>query len=406
MFKFIFLTQVFVYLILAPYIVMDNKSFYYPPIVLGFLSALSILFGIYLRTFDRTTVLLSSANVEKIVPRYYLSWVIFVFSLMYIYVSYTNGLMNRRLGSEYMAALYAGLPIYNLIILRLFEIIFTPLLTLYLLSAKNISTSSQIRAFISLLMAIPFMGFLDSRGKLILIFINIICFIEFSQLFRIIMKQVWAVILLSVAIFAFLFFSLQRLEGYADYREYLYSEFYTRIDGLNLITQLKDQGLTSFWGEFDFNLFDPLISRIPFLEAAVTAKMEGRTSTKQYYLQDLLQTKRFDDSSSMINDPYYFGGIIGLFIAFVALGYYISKFDNFINDKKMLTNKYSTALAFAFVSAFVMIEADFVGAFTTLAQNFFIVLGLLLIGCERQSLNRVNQINSRPVRLLTRGMIG
>lgn len=385
---------------------MDNRSFYNPPIALGVISAFSIVFGIYLRKLNRTTILQTSGSIEKIVPRYSLSWAVFVFSLLYIYVSYTNGLMNRRLGSEYMAELYAGLPIYNLLILRLFEIIFTPLLAIYLLSAKNIGVQSKIRTFLALLIAIPFMGFLDSRGKLLVILINIICFVEFSQLFRIVMKQVWTLIIIIIAIFAFLFFSLQRLENYADYRDYLYSEIYTRIDGLNLLTQLKDHGLTSIWGKFDFNLLDPLISRIPFLEAAVAAKIEGRTSTKQYYLQDLLQTKRFDDSSSMINDPYYFGGFIGLFIAFVVLGYFISTFDNYINNKRLLVNRYSTALAFAFVSAFVMIEADFVGAFTTLAQNFVIVLGLLFIGCERKSIAGGSQISSRPVKLLTRNMMG
>jgi hypothetical protein len=385
MFKFIFLIQVFIYLVLAPYVVMDNKLFYYPPIYLGFVVIISITVGIYLKNMRHATVVKSNIVIERITPRHSLSWLIVFLSLLYIYTSYGNGLTNRRLGSEYMAELYANLPLFDLIILRSFEIMFTPFLAIYLLSSKNIDVSSKIRVFTSLIIAIPFMGLLDSRGRLLVILISILCFIEISQLMRILYKQIWIFILAVFAIFAFIFFSIQRLESYADYRDYLYTEVYLRLDGLNLLTQLNDRGLTLIWGQFDLNMFDPLISRIPFLEAAAIAKSEGRTSTKQYYLQDLLLTKNLDDSSSMINDPYYFGGLLGLFVAFAGLGYCMAIFDNFIKNKWLFTNRYTTALAFAFVSAFVMIETDFVGAFTTLAQTFIVVLGLLFVGCERKS---------------------
>jgi hypothetical protein len=170
MFKFIFLIQVFIYLVLAPYVVMDNKLFYYPPIYLGFVVIISITVGIYLKNMRHATVVKSNIVIERITPRHSLSWLIVFLSLLYIYTSYGNGLTNRRLGSEYMAELYANLPLFDLIILRSFEIMFTPFLAIYLLSSKNIDVSSKIRVFTSLIIAIPFMGLLDSRGRLLVIF--------------------------------------------------------------------------------------------------------------------------------------------------------------------------------------------------------------------------------------------
>lgn len=382
MFRWLFLAQAVVYLLLMPYLRGLVELGYYPLLLPGLFAVVALLVGYRIGT---PAVITTSAPVGIIEPRRYLWLMMCVGAVLYATVSFRFGLLNRRLGSEYMAALYADMPLPALAILRGYEIAFLPAFLIFAF-AKTAPIQHRVIVGLAIIASLPFMGIADSRGRLLVIVIFLLCFVRpglvisnFRRHFRFYLAGL-------IAIGVFFFYSYQRAANYSSLNNYLLAEVYQRLDGLNLVTQLHDAHLIDNWGQYDGRMFEPLISKIPFLEAAQQAKLLGRTSTKQYFIQDLLKSFRLDDSNSMITDALYFGGLAGVAIAFVILGWLIARSDAFVAQRKMFTHWTSTIMITAFVSSFTLIEQDLVGSIAAFFQTVIVIGLFFLVSCHRQLL--------------------
>lgn len=383
MFKWIFLAQAVVYLLVMPGIRSSLELGYHPPLSVGILAILSLSVGFLLMQFRQEPVTTAPEPLNKLRSHAALTLAVPAFAALYAFTVVAFELLNRRQGSEFMAELYAGLPLYVLAIVRGYEILFVPVALAYAFSGSSSKIGQRVVGF-ALIASLPFMGVADSRGRLLVLAVYMLCFIRPSTFLKFLYRNVRFYIATAIVVSAFVFYSLQRSAGYASFNEYLLREVYQRFDGLNLVTDLRDAGLLNRIGQFDFEMFSPLLAKIPFLEAAYIAKLLGRTSTKQYFLQDLLGRSQLDAANSMITDPLYFAGWAGILIAFCTLGYIIARIDRFVANGRLFYDLNKSALAIAFVTSFALIENDLMGAASTFVQNYALTALLLIFGFKRE----------------------
>ncbi len=382
MFKWVILVQALVYFCMMPLIRQTYDGFYDAPVIYGAIAFVSLLVGIVMHR----SMLEQGGTI--LVPKKWLSIVIFGMCIAYAYVSIQYGLINRRRGSELMAEIFATLPLWVLLIVRTVEIIFVPVAIIYSKNIERLSTETKVVVFGSLALVIPFMGLIDSRGRLLVIFLSFLIFLKISTVITSLYKSYKLYISMVMALGLFIYGSALRAGSYVRSADYYITEVVRRLDGLNLVTDLRDFGYIKAFGNFDWNMFTPLISKIPFLEAARQAKMEGRTSTKQYLLQDVLGEARLDTSNSLITDPLYFAGIPGVIIAFLGLGYLVAKFDDCVEKDRLLNKPFATALLLSFGLSFCLVEKDFIGTIASIAQFFIICYVLVKYCCEENLLIR------------------
>jgi len=387
MFKWIFFLQALIYLLLMPYLRSGLDIAYHPPLSAGILAILSLYAGFVLcnlRIGDNheSGKVAENHGTAKLHPRPYLAYAIPALSFLYAVMVVLFGLLNRRQGSEYMAELYAELPIYALAIIRSYEILLVPFFLLYAFGGDDNVARRRIVMF-AMLLSLPFTGIADSRSRLLLIALYVLCFVDPKTFVQFFYRYVRFYIVGIVVFGAFLFYSYQRSSSYSSLNDYLFFEVYQRLDGLNLVTDMRDAGLIDKIGRFDFSMFTPLLSKIPFLEAARAAKLMGQTSTKQYYLHELLGRSQLDTSNSMIADPLYFAGWLGVIVAFVLIGYAIARSDRFVTQGALMRNANASAIAIAFVTSFAVIENDLVTGVLSFVQNYIFVALLLMFGTTR-----------------------
>ena len=392
MLKYIFFLQAVIYLIIMPTLHERMDVIYRPPLFAGILACLSLVAGLLIcAAFAKRQDQTRPVRTDTVKPRKFVIIGFFILALGYAYVSWSNGLLNRRQGSELMAEIYGNLPIYELFVLRIFEIAFIPTLVLYLFFDRN--PYERLAVALISLMILPFMGIEDSRGRLIVILINVLSFIRPAVFVKYLYSNL-RIYIAGISVFGvFYYVTAQRSNNYFSFSDFLYSEFITRLDGMELISELGDYGFIKYWGSFDWNMFSPLISRIPFLEAAQAAKIAGLTSTKQYYLKQLLGTDRLDNSNSMLADPLYFAGLGGVVVCFLIMGYAIGRFDLHIKSGRFGTSRISLAIAMSFAMSYSVIEVDFLGAFTTWVQNLIVCAALVFVGTTLNVRN--NRITAR-----------
>jgi hypothetical protein len=384
MFRWIILSQAVIYLILMPALHARGELGYDPPLLVGLVGVVALLAGMYAGRLGKSR---TSANIRSatplLEPRPQL-WVAFVgVAVVYDILSLNYGLLNRRQGSEFMADLYASLPISSLAVIRGFEILVLPIVILYSFSPAPFY--QKVVVGLTVLISLPFMGLVDSRGRLLVMAITVLSFVPIRTFLQESVRNIRVYFVAALVLGGFLYFSADRAAKYYSASDYLQTEVIERLDGLNLVTQLREAQTLPYSGTFDPMLLSPLISRIPFLEAARSAKEIGRTSSKQYFLQDVLRNGRYDDSNSIITDPLYFAGIAGVILSFVALGSIIARFDLVVEGGRLLLGRLSTALMFAFAISFVMFENDFVGSLAAFLQSLGLMVPLLWVGCRYQS---------------------
>lgn len=383
MFRLIFFAQSIVYLVLMPTIHSAMDEFYRPPlfvsaIAVGCLIAGFLAFRIRYRSVQ--TAAMGSPETTSIAllrPRDSVPFAIAILVALYSYVSWSNGLLNRRQGSEVMASLYGNLPLLELVILRVYEIALVPIAIIYFFGVA--SRTQRVFVIFLLLVSLPFMGIEDSRGRILAIAVNILLFVKLKD-FRYFFENITKIVLLIFpAIILFIYASTDRASKYARTADYFFYEVVQRFDGLSLVSELRSAGFIKYYGTMDFTMFAPLVSRIPMIEAGSIAKLEGITSTKQYFLKSLLNVNRIDNSNSIILDPLYFGGVMGVIIAFVVLGYFIANLDHYVAQGRLFSNHVRLALVLSFVSSFAMIEVDYFGTLTSLVQSFVILFPILVL---------------------------
>ncbi len=377
MFQLIFGIQAVVYLLIVPFVKQYYVFGYDAPLLYGIIACTSLFLGYALnrRPFAESQYML--------VANRWLIVLMCILAIMYCYVSYSFGLQNRRLGSEYIADLFSSLPLWALLITRVYEILVVPVFVIVIKSGEYVTRLERFALTVTMLISIPFMGLADSRGRLLVIGLSILIFFNARKIFRLFKSSARFYLAIISVMSLFAVVSIERARSYSQLSEYYIAELVNRLDGLNLVKSLIEFSELPFWGTYDWNMFRILISKIPFIEEARYLKMTGKTSTKQYILQDVLGFRQLDDSNSMITDPLYFGGGAMLIVSFVLLGHVIKTFDKSVNSGDILSHPVKSALIFAFGLSFIMIEADLIGSLTAMIQIALVFLVVVWLGCRR-----------------------
>lgn len=388
MLRWLVLVQAVIYLLVMPSLRAGVELGYNPPLIAGLLAVAALVMGGFVPSLARSLTHPARPTVARLRPRQclWIGWVLLAIAYAIIAVSY--GLLNRRQGSEYIAELYATLPLPVLAVLRGYELLLIPVIILYTFGLAKDQTRQRWAILLTALISLPFMGLADSRGRLLVMAIYLMSFLPVDRFLTYFYRN-WRLVAGGGAavIASFVTVSLQRAADYGSRGDYLFTEVYARLDGLNLVTKLKEASLLSNWGHFDYGMLSPLIAKIPFLEAAQTAKLLGRTSTKQYIIQDLLRGRNFDDSNSMITDPFYFAGLIGVAVAFLVLGRAMRLFDRFIAEGRLLVAFWPTTIALAFATSVAVFENDYVGSLANMAQVTIVIAIFLGLCTTRLSPN-------------------
>ncbi len=92
--------------------------------------------------------------------------------IFYVYVGYYSltilslDLFNRRQGAEYMALVFSQISILDLLVIRVFELVFWPISILFFLSFKSYKKITIFFFIFAFLIGLVFSGTFGSRSKL------------------------------------------------------------------------------------------------------------------------------------------------------------------------------------------------------------------------------------------------
>jgi len=371
--------QLFVYLLLAPgllYYLGENHFFFYDIAVVT-IAAFSA--GVFFESsLDKKP---SPGNFVPSITKP-LHAAIILLSILYVFVVLSNDLFYRRLGTEVMASLYAGLPLYQLLVLRIYEIIFLPCFLLMLLEARFLPSQKSIISNISKIFL--FAGFLctgvgDSRMRFIIPISLYLIFFYFPGKNR---GDINGFVKIFVGVFSTIAVSIvamSRVDFFYDLYSYLVSDVLKRLDGLELISRISIAGYIPFSGTLDFLVFSNFVASIPFLEDATELKAAGMTSSKQYLLKYILGVNEIDMNNSFVTDLFYFGGYPLLVIGSAGYGFLVKKVDTLLKGEAWLGSRAMLAMLMAFVINAFKIEMDFFGTILDILRDIPIIY-IFLIG--------------------------
>ncbi len=294
-------------------------------------------------------------------------------ALLYIYTVIEYGLLDRRQGAEVMALLFAGLPLIQLVSLRIFEILFYPMLFIILVGLRYDRGKLLKVLLVAFLSAFLFMGALDSRAKLIMpALYYYVLFIAPRPDWKPISRKIFFLVSLLAAVGVFIIASI-RINDLNDVSGYVLSDFVSRLDGLEFSSRLAEAGSTSWLGTLDFNVFLNFLSAVPFLESAKELKAVGMTSSKNYLLQEVLGSSQFDINNSVITDLYYFGGYVLLVVGGILYGYLVKRFDLVMKSNQIWKGRALLAFMMSFMMNAFRFESDYFGMILNVFRDFCIL---------------------------------
>ncbi|EKD99138.1 MAG: hypothetical protein ACD_23C00112G0006 [uncultured bacterium] len=372
------LIQILAYLFISPLtlMVMGESAIYRLDLSVVFL--LSFIAGIVIAQGGRSTAVGSVAVSPPSLPAG-LKLCLIALTCAYIFVVISNGLIDRRQGSEVMAQIYANIPLFDLFILRIYEIIFYPVLIVIVIGLHRDTGILTKLLLVSFFVGFLFMGVMVSRSKLVipLLFYYVI-FIVPKPDWQPISKNVFVLGALVLASLALLI-GLDRIKDFDSLSVYFIEDVLKRIDGLELISLVDEIVDIPFWGTLDINMFSNFLAAIPFLEKASVLKEMGLTSSKSYLLQIILGYTQFDINNSVLTDIYYFGGYILLIVGSCVYGYFVMKFDLSIRSNSLWQSRAKMAFMLSFLINAIRIEQDYFSIPFNILRDF-IILYLLFLG--------------------------
>jgi hypothetical protein len=393
--------QLLIYLFISPalasLLVGDYKPLLFIPVV--FVSAFFVGVMLAARTQAPATYEMPALTISK---RFFIGYAFF--SLSYIFVVIQNGLIFRRQGSEVMADLYSSIPLHSLLILRLFEIVYWPIMisTLYFFRKRNFRFGGLY--FLCLVPAISaffFTGVLDSRSKFILPIIFMYIVFRHDNFIRSRMTPIKLILLVFIMFLAFFTVAVSRVGAYGSILDWILIEFIQRTDGLELLSRVSSEiGSIPLFGTRDPLIFLNFVAMIPFLDQAIELKALGLTSSKMYLLTQVLGSTKIDINNSILTDPYYFAGVFGLIIVGVIYGYFVRKVDNLTKVGGIWRTRWVSACGFAFVLNAWRFESDLFGLLFVITRDIVIFYILFTFLTSRRYEARRNLLdrkkNMRP----------
>jgi hypothetical protein len=356
-----------------------------PFIAAAFAGEVEYLFGIsYIYTISFAIGLvcykiseINAGELKKKFAPFFPDWVkiiIIGWSFCYVAVVITSGLFFRRQGSEVMAEIYSNLPLFKLIILRIYEILYFPIV-IGMIASLEVDKSKILRfTLLTLFVGFLFTGVADSRTKLIapiLLYYMVFSSYTRKELIKIPSYSLNAGFLIFI-IFA-LYVGLLRLNAFDSFSDLLLKDWVTRTDGLELISLVNQAIEIPIYGTHDIKLFSNFIAMIPFHPEANTLKLMGLTSGKSYLLQEILGLSNYDMNNSMVADLYYFYGFLGLLMGGFIYGYFVANFDYAVKNNKIFENRIASAFLISFLINAFRVELDYFTTVAAVARDAIII---------------------------------
>lgn len=396
-----FLIQVFIFLVLAPALVMGLVYGYYSNdynnylndqfwSVCLFLIPLIVLYRFFLRLKIKRNAQSNSFESydSKVqihpgsITRFYLFWNLF--GLLYLYEIISNNIVFRRIGTDNIAEIFSGLSGSTLFIVRSYELVAIPVIAflLFMCYSKHVSVPKRQKwklrqtLWFSMLI-IGCMYLINSREQILDLIIFCLCAGVTLGILNLHRKGVIAIagtILLGVYLTLIVaniritllnqsnFYS-QVLNPFHSFQQQsndeIVSNWVSRLDCINLINlmqpQLNVQGFafgeawaTPIMVTFG-QLFDPSYVR--------EAKASASTTAKNYLIQNYTNLGVHDYYSCSMTDVY---GNFG-FIGFPFAAFFFAAMYAFL--ARILNNKYSlkAILAGLILASYMLVfEQDFI----------------------------------------------
>jgi len=376
------LIQIIVYLLIAPYfmVLLDSSREYFFSASIIF--TLTYIFGASLKKNNRNKL-----EVERIEFRNAALLFFALFAILYSCISIKHGLYNRRIGTEEIAVLFSGIPFYEVIAFRIYEVVLPLVLSLiFLIWSLNKKTVANDRLFIRLILVFFFIsvsillsGVLNSRSQFAILLLSMIVICQNSIPRAALRKYVKLGAVVGIFIAASV--SLKRFLSIDDLStEYLIAEFITRLDGLELISRLASDQEISWTGINFLSLMVPLIASMPFLPEAIELKAQALTTIKANILFLEYNSVQRDVNSFVVLDIYYIAGLFGLAFAGSLIGFSVRWVDSNVLASKGLI-KFSLATAMTF--NLIILEREFISIFLGILRDWLILYFFCFISIRK-----------------------
>lgn len=371
--------QFVIYLLVAPFIVsLEYPHYDYSMFLVSFVALFSLFIG-FVFGFKPSACVTCRRHPK--VNRF-IVFVIILWAILYVYISIDLGVVQRRQGSHNMAELFSQIPLFKLFALRIYEMLFYPVVIFFTYSFYYQKTIRFLDFVLIFFLFLSFLtsGVITSKLKLILPIILFFIFLP-SWIRNDLIKQNKRIFIGSISL-VFLSFMGIVFNRYVLIEEggvslYFLNDFIYRVDGIQLLNILHEAGHSSPFGSYNNNIFGFLIAKIPFLEVSKELKFLGLTSSKSYILNNVLLMDKIDHNNTMITDLYYYGGYLFLFIGVFIYGFFIQRFDQYVRSGYLLENKVRAAFYISFGLTMMLVERDFFGMLIDVLINFILILGLL-----------------------------
>lgn len=310
--------------------------------------------------------------------------IVTLWALLYSALSLKHGLVNRRIGTHEVAALFSEIPVIDLVAFRVFELLL-PFIVAHLITKKinlKLGLTDRILA-VSLTLALAFSGLAFSRSQT---FFLLACSAIILQ--NSLNRRQFHKLLIStatIAALAFVSVSVYRatFNPIDSFSAHFSDEIVKRIDGLELISLLVDTYGYPLTGINPSAIAAPILSSIPFLPAAVELKANALTTIKSIILALEFGSMQGDTNSFIIVDVYYWGGVIGLMLSAVFLGYAAKKVDQRILISKGIV---MNSLLIALACNIIYMEREFINILIGTARDFTIFTVVLFVICKKSKI--------------------
>lgn len=319
-------------------------------------------------------------------------------SVLYSILSLKHGLIDRRIGTHEAALLFAEIPVADLVVFRVFELLF-PFIVAYLLTRMirfRLSVPDYILALgVTGALLLSGLAFSRSQAFFLLACSAIILQNSLSRSqFR------WLLVLAGAAgVLMFFLVSVYRLNLIPDesLTNYFSDEILKRLDGLELISRLVEIHGYSAMGINPSSVAAPLLASIPFLPAALELKASALTTIKSHILAFEFGSMQGDTNSFVIVDVYYWGGIIFLSLSAAFLGAAVRKVDQGILVSKGIAKN---ALFIAMAGNLIYMERELISILIGIVRDFAIYAFMLFLVCKRPLHQRMTMTPDKPQRHL------
>lgn len=367
------ITQILIYLFVAPLVRawVDKDIGEYSFFIAIFFLVFFLFGGLLVSRLDKVKKYQKDIFLIPKITSF--KWfLIIAWMLTSIAISFDYELYNRRIGTAASAELFASIPPLHLVIFRSLEVsipFFASLVILNFYSDNRIKFS-VVAVAVVLVGAIFLLGAGSSRSWIGLIFLMVLIIVQ-NKLPK---KIFHDLILKSVLVSIFVFFTVTALRINSgddrDWVEYVSAEVLQRVDGLEIISQIIDKHGYHIFGINLSSLFNPMISAIPFSETAAQIKYDALTTVKSVILDKEFQSELRDVNSFLLLDVYYWGGLIGVALAAIALGF----FSRLVDLRIGVTKGWIYQLFLISIAVnLVILEREMVGIFMNAIRDWILL---------------------------------